>query len=85
MGYNIKIVHEWKYIENKLSKSKVTKTLEVNFYLHVPNLMLFIKLIIEQELPKGDFNWAATGRFFLRGGGSCTHSGYHKTLSPTIA
>ena len=27
MGYNIKIVHEWKYIENKLpvSKSKVTK------------------------------------------------------------
>ena len=25
MGYKIKIVHEWKYIENKLSKSKVTK------------------------------------------------------------
>ena len=61
------------------------KTLEVNFYFHVPNLMLFIKLIIEQELPKGKFNWAATGRFFLRGGGSCTHSGYHKTLLPTIA
>ena len=34
--------------------------------MHVPNLMLLIKLIIEQELPKGDFNWAATGRFFLR-------------------
>ena len=25
------------------------------------------------------------GDFFLRGGDSCTHFGYHKTLSPTIA
>ena len=34
---------------------------------------------------KAIFNWAAKGLFFLRGGGGYTHSGYHKTLSPTIA
>ena len=42
--------------------------------------MLFIKLIIEQELPKGDFNWAATGRFFLRGGGIAVHT--QATIKP---
>ena len=31
------------------------------------------------------FNWAAKGLSFLRGGGGYTHSGYYKTLSPTIA
>ena len=39
----------------------------------------------EQKSPKGNFNWAARGDFYLRWGDSCTHSGYHKTLSPTIA
>ena len=34
---------------------------------------------------KAIFNWAAKGLFFLRGGGGYTHSGYHKTLSTTIA
>ena len=34
---------------------------------------------------KAIFNWAAKGLFFLRGGGGYTHSGYHKTLSVTIA
>ena len=34
---------------------------------------------------KAIFNWAAKGLFFLRGRGSYTHSGYHKTLSATIA
>ena len=34
---------------------------------------------------KAIFNWAAKGLFFLRGGGGYTHSGYYKTLSPTIA
>ena len=34
---------------------------------------------------KAIFNWAAKGLFFLRGGGGYTHSGYHKTLSATIA
>ena len=34
---------------------------------------------------KAIFNWAAKGLFFLRGGDGYTHSGYHKTLSPTIA
>ena len=34
---------------------------------------------------KASFNWAAKGLFFLRGGGGFTDSGYHKTLSPTIA
>ena len=37
-----------------------------------------------QETLEGVFNWAAKGRFFLRGGGGCMHSIYHKTLSPTI-
>ena len=27
-----------------------------------------------------NFNWAAKGLFFLRGGGGYTHSGYYKTL-----
>ena len=31
------------------------------------------------------FNWAAKGLFFLKEGGGYTHSGYHKTLSATIA
>ena len=31
MGYNIKIVHEWKYIENKLCRSKVTKIKHLKF------------------------------------------------------
>ena len=34
---------------------------------------------------KAIFNWAAEGLFVLRGGGGYTHSGYHKTLSATIA
>ena len=34
---------------------------------------------------KAIFNWAAKGLFFLKGGGGYTHSGYHKTLSATIA
>ena len=34
---------------------------------------------------KAIFNGAAKGLFFLRGGGGYTHSGYHKTLSATIA
>ena len=34
---------------------------------------------------KAIFNWAAKGLFFLRGRGGYTHSGYHKTLSATIA
>ena len=34
---------------------------------------------------KAIFNWAAKGLFFLRGRGGYTHSGYYKTLSPTIA
>ena len=34
---------------------------------------------------KAIFSWAAKGLFFLRGGSGYTHSGYHKTLSPTIA
>ena len=34
---------------------------------------------------KAIFNWAAMGLFFLKGGGGYTHSGYHKTLSATIA
>ena len=34
---------------------------------------------------KAIFNWAAKGLFLLRGGGGYTHSGYHKTLSATIA
>ena len=34
---------------------------------------------------KAIFNWAAKGLFFLRGGCGYTHSGYHKTLSATIA
>ena len=39
----------------------------------------------KQEPPKGEFNWAAKGPFFPRGGGGYTHSGHHKTLSATIA
>ena len=34
---------------------------------------------------KAIFNWAAKGLFFLKGSGGYTHSGYHKTLSATIA
>ena len=34
---------------------------------------------------KAIFNWAAKELFFLKGGGGYTHSGYHKTLSATIA
>ena len=39
-----------------------------------------IDLFSIQESPKGDFNWAATGRFFLSGGGGCTHKAM--TLEP---
>ena len=41
--------------------------------------------IINKNRRKAIFNWAAKGLFFLRGGGGYTHSGYYKTLSPTIA
>ena len=34
---------------------------------------------------KAIFNWAAKGLFFLKGGGGYTHSGYHETLSATVA
>ena len=40
---------------------------------------------INKNRPKTIFNWAAKGLFFLRGAGGYMHSGYHKTLSPTIA
>ena len=49
------------------------------------NMAVKTHSITKQESPKGDFNWAAKGLFFLRGGGGYTHSGYYKTLSPTIA
>ena len=42
-------------------------------------------LINNKNRRKAIFNWAAKGLFFLRGGGGYTHSGYHKTLSATIA
>ena len=41
--------------------------------------------IFKEESPKGDFNCAAKGRFFLRGGAGSTHSGNHITLSPSIS
>ena len=41
--------------------------------------------ILNKNHQKAIFNWAAKGLFFLRGGGTYTHSGYYKTLSPTIA
>ena len=41
--------------------------------------------IVNKNRRKAIFNWAANGLFFPRGGGGYTHSGYHKTLSPTIA
>ena len=40
---------------------------------------------INKNRRKAIFNWAAKGLFFLKGGGGYTHSGYHKTLSATIA
>ena len=40
---------------------------------------------VNKNRRKAIFNWAAKGLFFLRGGGGYTHSGYYKTLSPTIA
>ena len=54
---------------------------------------MFICSVIRGELEsfqnknrrKAIFNWAAKGLFFLKGGGGYTHSGYHKTLSETIA
>ena len=44
-----------------------------------------VKLCRNKNRRKAIFNWAAKGLFFLRGGGGYTHSGYHKTLSATIA
>ena len=43
------------------------------------------KLNCNKNRRKAIFNWAAKGLFFLKGGGGYTHSGYHKTLSATIA
>ena len=43
------------------------------------------KFRINKNRRKAIFNWAAKGLFFLKGGGGYTHSGYHKTLSATIA
>ena len=40
---------------------------------------------INKNRRKAIFNWAAKGLFVLRGGGGYIHSGYHKTLSATIA
>ena len=57
-------------------------------------LLALTKLVNKKKKPsviytknrgKAIFNWAAKGLFFLRGGGGYTHSGYHKTLSATIA
>ena len=42
-------------------------------------------IIPNKNRQKAIFNWAAKGLFFLKGGGGYTHSGYHKTLSATIA
>ena len=42
-------------------------------------------VISNKNRRKAIFNWAAKGLFFLRGGGGYTHSGYNKTLSPTIS
>ena len=39
---------------------------------------------VELESPESDFNKAGKRRFF-RGERAVVHSGYHKTLSPTIA
>ena len=41
--------------------------------------------LMNKNRRKAIFNWAAKGLFFLREGGGYTHSGYHKTLSATIA
>ena len=39
---------------------------------------MYAAILGQQELLKGDFNWAATGHFFSEGvGGGCKHSGYH--------
>ena len=43
------------------------------------------RLDSDKNRRKAIFNWAAKGLFFLKGGGGYTHSGYHKTLSATIA
>ena len=43
------------------------------------------KLRMNKNRRQAIFNWAAKGLFFLKGGGGYTHSGYHKTLSATIA
>ena len=42
-------------------------------------------MYVNKNRRKAIFNWAAKGLFFLKGGGGYTHSGYHKTLSATIA
>ena len=44
-----------------------------------------LDLNLNKNRRKAIFNWAAKGLFVLRGGGGYTHSGYHKTLSATIA
>ena len=58
-------------------------------FLVVPNQKLGIEypwyFLKNKNRRKAIFNWAAKGLFFLRGGGGYTHSGYHKTLSATIA
>ena len=40
---------------------------------------------VNKNRRKAIFHWAAKGLCFLKGGGGYTHSGYHKTLSATIA
>ena len=48
-------------------------------------IFVFYLIIGNKNRRKAICNWAAKGLFFLKGGGGYTHSGYHKTLSTTIA
>ena len=74
--------------EKKLREPKELAQTLKTFYVEVRKKE-FVQCIIKREFNKNRrkaiFNWAAKALFFLRGGGGYTHSGYHKTLSATIA
>ena len=74
-------------VEDVVSTSTVTHSAESlkAFFLTRRSLRSVSILVVNKNRRKAIFKWAAKGLFFLKGGGGYTHSGYHKTLSATIA
>ena len=77
------------YFGNCLVRLRLSKNIHCRLEKHSASLRYLLnkraRFLKNKNRRKAIFNWAAKGLFFLRGGGGYTHSGYHKTLSPTIA